>query len=161
MAYGIATGLGGQPSCAEAALANLRDVIRHNAEYVAKADGFLGEELAFQAACNAAVVAGAEMYYRNMVGASRCHAGADHVFLFPLLHAGSVLLDRAAAAADQVWLFTSAQFFGDELTWNIRDGHFADTVSMIHGHIFRRLARLGPDAPAAKLVVWAVSAGAL
>jgi erythromycin esterase-like protein len=65
-AYGLATGLGGYPSCADAAARAARDVIAARATLIARADGVRGEELAFAAACNAAVVRDAEKYYRNM-----------------------------------------------------------------------------------------------
>jgi erythromycin esterase-like protein len=53
-------------------------------------------------------------------------------------------------------------FFGDELTWNLRDTHFADTVARIQNHLTSRMVRagrsqgdFGGDAAAAKIVVWA------
>jgi hypothetical protein len=65
-AYGLATGLAGYPSCADAAARAARDVIAARATLIAHADGVRGEELAFAAACNAAVVRDAESYYRQM-----------------------------------------------------------------------------------------------
>jgi len=53
-------------------------------------------------------------------------------------------------------------FFGDELTWNLRDTHFADTVTRIQNHLTSRMVRAGrsggdggPDTATAKVVVWA------
>ena len=41
------------------------------------------------------------------------------------------------------------RFFGDELTWNLRDSHFLDTCKLILGHLSRRTQH--PP----RLVVWA------
>jgi erythromycin esterase-like protein len=75
----------------------------------------VGAELAFAAACNAAVVQDAEAYYRNM-------------------------------------------FFGEELTWNLRDTHFADAVARVIAHL-QNLAReagldAGPLPRRPKVVLW-------
>lgn len=83
----------------------LAEVRRRTAAFPDELNGELGEELAFQARCNADVVAGAEAYYRQM-------------------------------------------FFGDELTWNLRDQHFLRTVQAVEHHLSRRV-----DHP--KLVLWA------
>ncbi|PSC73112.1 erythromycin esterase [Micractinium conductrix] len=117
MHYAYAVGMGGAPSCAPAALAQLKEVVEKAAGYGAAIDGELGEELAFAARCNAAVVTGAEAYYRNM-------------------------------------------FFGEDLTWNLRDRHFADTVAAIRDHLSRPPGardKPGPWAggPPARLVLWA------
>jgi hypothetical protein len=58
--------VGGAPSCANAALATLKEVSRRSEAYAQRLDGVHSEELAFAARCNAAVVAGAEAYYRNV-----------------------------------------------------------------------------------------------
>jgi erythromycin esterase-like protein len=108
MAYAYAVGVGGATSCADAAVSILKEVVRNASEYGEALDGEKGQELAFAAQCNAAVVSGAEQYYRNM-------------------------------------------FFGDELTWNIRDSHFLDTVQAIRQHLSRR--RPADDPP--RLVLWA------
>ncbi|KAI3430472.1 hypothetical protein D9Q98_005067 [Chlorella vulgaris] len=105
MAYAYAVGMAGAPSCANAALATLKDIGRKVNAYSAKLDGEKGEELAFAAHCNAAVVKGAEAYYANM-------------------------------------------FFGEELTWNLRDHHFLDTVKSLRSHLTRRV-------PGPKLILWA------
>lgn len=114
MAYAYATAFSSKASCADAAVATLREVLERSAVHAEIADGEVGHERAFQAACNAAVVAGAEEYYRNM-------------------------------------------FFGDELTWNLRDTHFADTIGRLVAHIDSRMARAagGPRSLRAKIVVWA------
>ncbi|GAB4820204.1 hypothetical protein N2152v2_007250 [Parachlorella kessleri] len=104
--YAYAVGVGRAPSCAEAAVAVLTDVMRRVGRHADEVDGVLGEELAFQARCNASVVKGAELYYRSM-------------------------------------------FFGDELTWNLRDRHFLSTVQAVEEH----LAQRGVEHP--KLVLWA------
>lgn len=112
-AYGMATAISHKASCAYEAIAALREVLQHNARHAEVSDGEVGQEMAFQAAANAAVVAGAEEYYRSM-------------------------------------------FFGDELTWNLRDSHFADTVSRIARHLERRLDREHASGDGeAKLVIWA------
>lgn len=64
--YALAAGMG-MASCAEQAIKSLHDMLAKRANYAAKCDGEVGEELAFAAACNAAVVAGAEAYYANML----------------------------------------------------------------------------------------------
>ncbi len=115
--YARATGLYGAPSCAQDALSALSDVLRNASARAQSADGEFGWEQQFAAECNAACVAGAESYYRNM-------------------------------------------FFGDELTWNLRDTHFADTVSRIPNHLTARMVRAGAEKDAqhplvAKIVVWA------
>ncbi|KAL4530470.1 hypothetical protein Ndes2526B_g02177 [Nannochloris sp. 'desiccata'] len=57
-------------------------------------------------------------------------------------------------------------FFGEELTWNLRDTHFADTVARIQNHLTSRMVRAGriggdsksdtaSASAAAKVVVWA------
>eukprot|EP00887_Chlorella_sp_A99_P007234 scaffold2.g7234.t1 len=66
MAYAMAVGMRGAPGCADAAVGTLLELLRREAEYAPRLDGLLGEELAFQAKANAAVVKGAEGYYRNM-----------------------------------------------------------------------------------------------
>ena len=43
----------------------------------------------------------------------------------------------------------TCRFFGDELTWNLRDSHFLDTCKLILGHLSRRTQH--PP----RLVVWA------
>ena len=106
MAYAQATAISHKASCAPEAVSVLLDVLGKTAEHATAADGEAGREAAFQAACNASVVAGAEQYYRNM-------------------------------------------FFGDELTWNLRDGHFADTVARVAAHVKDR------EGCPAKLVLWA------
>jgi erythromycin esterase-like protein len=40
------------------------------------------------------------------------------------------------------------RFFGEELTWNLRDHHFLDTVKSLRSHLTRRV-------PAPKLILWA------
>ncbi|EFN51233.1 hypothetical protein CHLNCDRAFT_141245 [Chlorella variabilis] len=102
MAYAYAVGVGGAPSCANAALSVLKEVGRK--ADAQKLDGEYGEEAAFAARCNAAVVKGAEGYYRNL-------------------------------------------FFGEELTWNLRDAHFLETVKALDSHLSRRV-----EMP--KLVLW-------
>jgi erythromycin esterase-like protein len=105
----------GAPSCAADALNALSEVLRNAGSRAQGGNGEIGWERQFAAECNAACVAGAESYYRNM-------------------------------------------FFGDELTWNLRDTHFADTVSLIQNHLTTRRIRAGITNEAsstAKLVVWA------
>ena len=54
-------------------------------------------------------------------------------------------------------------FYGDELTWNLRDTHFLHSVSRLHDHLTHRLARAASTTtttttttkPEAKIVVWA------
>ncbi|KAL4422753.1 hypothetical protein ABPG75_008950 [Micractinium tetrahymenae] len=106
MAYAYGVGVGGQPSCADAAVSTLREMLQKAGSYGERMDGAKGAELAFAAQCNAAVVKGAEMYYRNM-------------------------------------------FFGDELTWNLRDTHFLETVKAVREHLGRSAAQ--PP----RLVLWA------
>lgn len=65
-AYGLAVGLGGAPSCQQAAIATLKEMLASSARYAEEFDGIKGSEMAFQAKANAAVVQGAEVYYRNM-----------------------------------------------------------------------------------------------
>lgn len=67
-AYGMAVGLYGRPSCEPAALSQLIEMLKSTEEgkYAGKLDGVQGDELAFAAAANAAVVRGAEEYYRNI-----------------------------------------------------------------------------------------------
>ncbi len=43
-----AVGVGGAPSCADAAVSTLLDVMRQGAQYGGRLDGIKGEELAFQ-----------------------------------------------------------------------------------------------------------------
>ena len=109
--YARATGLFQMPSCAGPAVAALRDVLQEASTLSEVEEGEFGWEQQFAAECNAAVVHGAEKYYRNM-------------------------------------------FFGDELTWNLRDTHFLSTVSRISNHLSARLARAGRD-DSARVVVWA------
>lgn len=113
--YARATGLFHAPPCSDAAIGALREVLRTAASREATADGETGWEQQFAAECNAAVVSGAESYYRNL-------------------------------------------YFGDELTWNLRDTHFADTVARIEAHLTSRMERAGSGASprdGAKLVIWA------
>ncbi len=65
-ASGLQVGVEGAPSCANAALATLKEVSRQVEMHARRVDGLHGEELAFAALCNAAVVAEAEQYYRNL-----------------------------------------------------------------------------------------------
>jgi erythromycin esterase-like protein len=64
-AYGLMTGLGSTPSCAQAALATLVDLQRRRARRADAADGD-DAEAAFDAEQNAALVRDAERYYRTM-----------------------------------------------------------------------------------------------
>ena len=109
--YARATGLFRAPPCADAAVAALREVLQNSAKRATMYNGEAGWEEQFAAECNAAVVSGAESYYRNL-------------------------------------------YFGDELTWNLRDTHFADTVGRIESHLGSRLARAGHSGNA-KVVIWA------
>lgn len=65
-AYGMAVGLRGRPSCEPAALSQLIEMLKNERKYAQQQeyDGVQGEELAFAATANAAVVRGAEKYYR-------------------------------------------------------------------------------------------------
>jgi erythromycin esterase-like protein len=63
--YALAAGMG-LASCAEDAVAALRTILAKRSEYASKMDGEFGQELAFAAACDAAVVVGAEAYYSQM-----------------------------------------------------------------------------------------------
>lgn len=67
-AYGMAVGLRGYPSCEPAALSQLIEMLKNEGKYAQQqeCDGVQGEELAFAATANAAVVRGAEEYYRNI-----------------------------------------------------------------------------------------------
>jgi hypothetical protein len=67
MAYAHAVGVGGARPCTEGALATLRDVSARAAGYVEATDGWAAQEGALQAKANAAVVANAESYYRQMM----------------------------------------------------------------------------------------------
>lgn len=64
--YALAAGLG-RASCAQPAIESLQHMLKNRANYAARSDGEYGEEEAFAAACNAAVVAGAESYYSKML----------------------------------------------------------------------------------------------
>lgn len=67
MAYAHAVGVGGARPCTEGALATLRDVSARAAGYIEAMDGWAAQEGALQAKANAAVVANAESYYRQMM----------------------------------------------------------------------------------------------
>lgn len=46
-------------------------------------------------------------------------------------------------------------YFGDELTWNLRDTHFAATINRIIDHLARRMAARSHHTEHPKLVIWA------
>lgn len=73
---------------------------------------------------------------------------------------GEVGRELQFAAECNAWVVAGAEnyyrqmFFGDELTWNIRDTHFANTIGRIDDHLERRRRRAGQEDPA-KIVIWA------
>lgn len=60
-AYAMATALLRKSTCQQACVSTLKEMIEKRAVYADKVDGEVGRERAFEATCNAAVVAGAEV----------------------------------------------------------------------------------------------------